>query len=61
MLYLRFLLYYAFCDRSAEMKGFEIQGNEKKVDFAVSLSDMPVERTLFITERCYCVGRDATL
>jgi len=43
------------------MKAFEIQGNEKKVVFTASLWDMPVEKTLFITDRCHCVGRDATL
>jgi len=40
------VLYYAVCDRSSEMKAFDIQSNGKKVVFAASLSHMPVERML---------------
>jgi hypothetical protein len=55
MKYLRFLLYISVCKISAEMKTFEIYGEEKKnCTCGVSPGHTARDR-----ERCRYVGRDA--
>jgi len=61
MQYLRSLLYLALCKISADMKAFEIYGEENKIVSAASLPGMPLETSHFVRDRCPYVGRDAPM
>jgi len=46
---------------SEKCKSSRYRATKKKVVFAASLSDLPVEMPRFGRERCHYVGRDATI